>query len=112
MKNTLDPYLYAEKPAPFRRRPAGRRLPLGYRWSEKHPRAIEPIPEAIAAIREAFGLLDRGCSFRDIAVWLGNKLGRPVDYTFLFQLYKRHRQQDEAYARIRSETGMPENPTD
>lgn len=66
-------------------------LKFGYQVDPNNPFMMVPDPDALAALSEAFDLLSKGCSYRDVAHWLSATTERPFHWTNLRRAYLAHR---------------------
>jgi hypothetical protein len=65
------------------------RIPWGWRVSSSDPHMIEPEPERLRLLANAFEYLRRGASFREVAAYLSKKSGKPLHHTNLYRMFRR-----------------------
>jgi hypothetical protein len=73
-----------------RGKPYGK-IRLCYRANADDPYVLEPDPEKIKLLEEAFDLLDNNRSYREVGEWLGEKLLINVGHQTMSNAYQRHR---------------------
>lgn len=81
----------------LRKRPRTRIIPFGYKVWPGNNNYLEPIPEQIEALFQAFIFLDQGCSWRETARWLMKKTRRSITHMGLKCIYLRQKTTEHNY---------------
>jgi hypothetical protein len=81
----------------LRRRPRTRVIPFGYKVWPGNIKYLEPIPDQIEALFQAFIFLDQGCSWRETARWVMKKTKRSITHMGLKGIYLRQKQSENNY---------------
>lgn len=76
----------------LRKRPRTRVIPFGYKVWPGNPHYLEPIPDQIEALFQAFIFLDQGCSWRETTRWLMKKTRRSITHMGLKTIYIRQKE--------------------
>lgn len=72
-------------PIPVATRNSKLNLPVGYKFSKKHPGMLEPIEEHFRFLLRAKLYLKQS-SFAEVATWLSDKLGQKITAMTLFRI--------------------------
>jgi len=77
-------------PTTYRKIPYGK-IKTGYVVNKDNPLEVNPDPEQIKYLEEAFDYLEKGASLREACDWLTQKLLRTLNYQTINNLYNQHR---------------------